>query len=245
MAWAAGCAGEPGPAGEVTASLVGGTTDPHGVASGHSAVRVHFPGGECTGTLVAPDWVILAAHCYEGGTPFVIFLVGARIRAIDLGSGARRALDLGAVSLGRILAATYEYARDTLYVIDEVPAGRRGRHRSARLLSVDPDTGAASVVAAWHRGGLSSRFALAAAPSGLLYLVASGDRGPHFVVEIEPESGALGSVGRGSWPLRLEDAHASRAEVSFVVERRRSVGVESVALSGERWRERDPARHCF
>jgi len=130
--------------------------------------------------------------------------------AIDATSGGVRLVELPAsFAIGRVLAATYSPADDSLYVLDE-PArssSRRGfRHfATARLLRIAPDGGAAEVLLETPRLLGSTRFALAPGIDGTLYLVAgigAGVGAVHVVVRFAITGERLEAIafaaGRGA-----------------------------------------------
>lgn len=104
------------------------------------------------------------------------------------------------MELGHVLAAAYEPIRDVLDVLDEVEEHRGWRTlRRVRLVRVGLADELADdavltlplqIVGEWPRLGLTTRFALAPAVDGTLWLVASG-RASHTVLRVDASSAAI------------------------------------------------------
>ena len=155
-------------------------------------------------------WVLRRAGT-EGST---------EVSVLHLRTGAWRSLDVPEdIALGRVLGAVYDAVLDSLLVLDEVP-GRRGRGaRRVRLLRLEPLGGEGEVLWTAPRTGATRRFALAADPSGALWVASSGETaGPsvqHLAVsdttvaaEIQPggfilvfEGGAMRQLGGALDPV--------------------------------------------
>jgi hypothetical protein len=108
--------------------------------------------------------------------------------------GSWSELALGSVQLGTVLAATYAYGDDLLWLVDEVdaPAGKKDPKR-ARLLRVDPAGGGASVVVSTprQRPGLTSFLSVDRDGSPLLAL-ADDQRFALLRLRITPNGMAVG-----------------------------------------------------
>ncbi len=172
--------------------------------------------------------------------------------AFDLRSGSSQRLALPeGISLGRVSAATYSPADDALYILDEpapeYPSRHHGRTHTMRFLRITQDGAHVDVLRDLPRLRSSSRFALAPAPDGTLYLVAS-DEGTHTVLWLDvstDEVRALGvATGRGALAPGQARAHEAGLTVLTIDRLDRPFAVEY----GERSfgsAEREWERRCF
>lgn len=102
--------------------------------------------------------------------------------------------------LGRVLAATYRPLDRSLYVLDEVALGHRGRARRARLVRIDA-AGAVTKVQSWPRLSYNTQFELAADTAGSLWVLAWERRRAHahVVLRLEPRRRRWRPTG---WAIR-------------------------------------------
>lgn len=162
------------------------------------------------------------------------------VHFVDEPGSWRRIALRGAPPPERVLVTAVDFVHGRLVALDVVRVGRF--RETVRLLTVDLDAalGAVEVVGSWPRGLRDSRFGLASAPDGSLYLVASRERGlGHVVVRLRLDDGAPTVLGHrvGLGALR-GTPHADERGVSFPIERRRAgpsiVGVRAASLSRPR-----------
>ncbi len=172
--------------------------------------------------------------------------------AYDLSTGRSRALALPpGTSLGRISAATYSPADDALYVLDEPEPEHRsrryGRLHTMRFLRITQGGMHVDVLRDLPRLRRSSRFALAPAPDGTLYLIAS-DEETHVVIRLSihgDDVQALGvAAGRGALAPGQARAHEAGLTVLTVDRRDRPFAVEYSERSFGA-ATRDWERRCF
>ena len=184
---------------------------------------------QCFASLHAPDGdplFVLSALRRE------LYVIAAGIDAIDVTSGARRTIDLPGITLGTLLAATYEGTSGRLYVLDEVSLGHgRSRRRTVRLVAIDPERGAPVVLASWPRLSRQTRFALGGGADGRLYIAASGESGGHVLVSLEIvhheaerrraawDDVVPRGIATGEGVLASHTTYANRYAVTFVIER--------------------------
>lgn len=114
----------------------------------------------------------------------------------------------GSYRVGRVLAATYSFATDRLYVLDEIqhPAFRAP---AARLASVDPDTGDVAQLGLWGRSGLFDQQWLLVDRDGALLLASSSAvLAQHALIRLDVRQPALAVDGieLGAQPLLLPPA---------------------------------------
>ncbi len=225
-----------------------------------AAVLEPFPAPDCVGGIPCTAAARIAAAVVEprfvaSASRNELFVIASGVVAIDLRTGERRTIDTGDVSLGSILAATYDVLSDRLYMLDEI-ARPHGRGRTdARLVAIDPE-GGAMVLGTWRRAAATSRFAMGAAQDGRLYVAASGDRGAHVLVAISLDHDRTShgrprdtlsarGIGVGSGPLGSDVVYASRYEVSFVAEPRAGARVVSYRPDEARFRSGDCMTDVF
>jgi hypothetical protein len=125
------------------------------------------------------------------------------------------------VPLGTMLAATYLRSQARLVALDELER-RVGRRtvREVRLSLIAPDTGQLTELGRWPHVLPTTRFILAAAPDGSVYLGASGERSAHAVVRLRVGDDSLRALSYALGPHPLaRGAHASSVGVSLVIER--------------------------
>ena len=136
------------------------------------------------------------------------------------------------------LAAAYRNDDNTIFVLDQ-PVAPPAR---IRLLRMDADTGATSVVAVYPRIGAFDRYALAAAPDGSLVVAASGGASRQLLV--------VDLVVPRSAPPQALGIYSGRGVLNGILaadDRGVSVGIEDRALGfqmvGIRWRQMDRRSH--
>lgn len=165
--------------------------------------------------------------------------------AYDLRTGRARPLALeDNLRLGRVLGATYSPADDALYVLDvPEPEHESRRHERSRREEHAPSVrflriaeGGAQIDVLRELPHLlgSSRFALAPAPDGTLYLVASNEA-VHVVVRLQVRGDdvrALGfATGRGALAPGQARAHEAGVTVLTVDRRDQPFAIEYGAAS--------------
>jgi hypothetical protein len=107
-------------------------------------------------------------------------------------------LSLTGATLGTVLASTFTYADGRLWVLDQT----RGLFgiKIARLLRIDPESGATTVVGAWPMLGLSDQRWLSVDRDGALLLTFSSSRlgGSHTMLRVTTdEVPRLAGIARG------------------------------------------------
>lgn len=153
-------------------------------------------------------------------------------------------------SFGRILAATYSAARDTLFVLDALtPTTASGpRQQVARLIAVHPRGGAAEVVASWPRLSGNDAYALAPGASGEIWVAGSPVPGRMHTVArlvLDEEGWRVDGWLRSGGALRAGAAHASREGLTLVLDHQ-SRGAEIVAVRVDELRDQPHGeRACF
>ena len=91
----------------------------------------------------------------------------------------------GRPELGRVLAATYSAAQDSIWVLDEV-SDEHGARATRRLLRLHPQVGVGEVVASWPERSGNDRFSLATDAAGTIYVVGWRERGgSHAVARLD------------------------------------------------------------
>jgi len=132
----------------------------------------------------------------------------------------------------RVLAATYSYADGRLWFLDEAPLSKN--LRKARLVRVDPHTGAGDVVAEWPRLKVFDRHWLALDRDGALLLVASSSKmNHHVIVRLDTHGATFAVEGIRKANGRLLSAPVVDADgYSFVLDKLGNQPVRTLRLRG-------------
>lgn len=121
---------------------------------------------------------------------------------------------------GKVLAATYSYRDNHLWILDEVT---HGRHLSkARLTRVQAGTGEAEVLGTWPRLKLFESHWMMLDRDGSVLLFASSSRTrAHWVFKLDPDSGGLVGMRRRNGMLAVRPS-VDMDGYSFLVQSRAS-----------------------
>ncbi len=132
------------------------------------------------------------------------------------GSGGWSRLDLSDYTPGKVLAATYSYRDDHLWILDEV---REGTHLPmARLTRVHAGTGVAEVVGTWPRLKLfESHWMMLDRDGAVLLFASSSHTRAHWVFKLNPDTGALEGMRRRNGMLAMRPS-VDMGGYSFLVQ---------------------------
>ncbi len=188
-----------------------------------------------------------------------LFVIDSQVSAIDLDDGVRRSVPIDDVALGEPLAATYDVIGNRLFVLDTLPSDR-GRGRPVpvvRLVSVDPSSDGATVLASWPRTSRNTRFALGAGPDGQLFVGASGSARRHVVARLSIEHHAPGRhrdawdevhvrrIGSGDGAVGSTMLYAGPFDIGLAVDLRTHVEVRHYPITSRVDADRDDCGETF